>query len=45
MYVYCYVHVVGLMKGNNLVNFSFSFGIEVFLYFILTNVSSLNKQI
>jgi len=45
MNMYRYVQVVGLINLNNVVNFNFSVGIEVFLHFILTTLSSLNKQI
>jgi len=45
MYMYWYVQVGGLMNWNNLVNFSFSVHIKFFLYIMIINLASLNKQI
>ena len=43
MYMYWYVQVAGLINSKKLGNFNFSVDIEVFLYFMLNNLYSLNK--
>ena len=43
MYMYWYVQVVGLMNLNNLVNFTISVDIKIFLYLMRINLASVNK--